>query len=77
MPTAIIDPEIRPPGSCAHKNSNPPALPIASVSRTLRVSVRLGIAAAAGAGIRLTPPYGKSAHKGQMRQRDRSNAYDL
>jgi hypothetical protein len=32
--TAIIEPEIRPPGSDPHKNKPPPAAPIASVSTT-------------------------------------------
>src|ERR1700690_2501102 len=63
-------PEISPPGRFAHRNTTPPAEPIASVSSTLRVLVRLGMADAIDAGIRLTPPYGKSACRGQMRQRD-------
>src|ERR1035437_6585881 len=74
MPTAIMAPEINPPGRCAHKNSVPPTVPIASVSSTLRVLVRLGMANAIDAGIWLTPPYDKSLHRGQMRQRDCSNA---
>jgi hypothetical protein len=36
--------------------------------------VRLGMANAIGAGIWLTAPYGKSPHRGQMRQRNCSNA---
>jgi hypothetical protein len=36
--------------------------------------VRLGTADAIDAGIRDTPPYGKSASQGQMRQRNCSNA---
>ena len=63
--TAIMAPVISPPGRCAHRNSAPPAVPIASVSSTLRVLVRLGMAIAIDAGIRLTPPYGKSASGGQ------------
>src|SRR6202171_4349256 len=73
-PTAIMAPEISPPGRFAHKNSAPPAAPITSVSSTLRVLVRLGMANAIGAGIWLTAPYGKSPHRGQMRQRTCSNA---
>src|SRR5229473_5596913 len=73
-PTAIMAPEISPPGRFAHKNSAPPALPITSVSSTLRVLVRLGMANAIDAGIWLTAPYGKSLHRGQLRQRDCSNA---
>ena len=42
MPTAIMAPEISPPGRCAHRNSAPPAAPIASVSSTWRVLVRVG-----------------------------------
>src|SRR6202171_6843896 len=74
MPTAIMAPEISPPGRLPNKNSAPPALPIASVSSTLRVLARLGMAEAIDAGRRLTPPYGKSRQRGQMRSRDRSNA---
>src|SRR3981081_1533221 len=74
MPTAIMAPEISPPGRLPNKNSAPPALPIASVSSTLRVLARLGMAEAIDAGMRLTPPYGKSRQRGQMRPRDRSNA---
>jgi hypothetical protein len=33
------------------------------------------MANAIDAGRRLTPPYGKSRHRGQMRQRDCSNAW--
>ena len=69
-PTAIMAPEISPPGRFVHRNSAPPAEPIASVSSTLRVLVRLGMADAIDAGMRLTPPYGKSASQGQMRLRD-------
>src|ERR1700688_3991379 len=70
MPTAIMAPEISPPGRCANKNSAPPAVPITRVSSTLRVLARVGMAKAIEAGIRLTPPYGKFAGRGQMRQRD-------
>src|SRR3984893_9043710 len=69
-PTAIMAPEISPPGRSAQRNSTPPAAPMASVSSTLRVLVRLGMADAIDAGKRVTPPYGKSASKGQLRQRD-------
>src|SRR5713226_350934 len=65
-PTAIMAPEISPPGRFAHRNSAPPAVPIASVSSTLRVLARLGMANAIDAGIRFTLPYGKSPHRGQM-----------
>jgi hypothetical protein len=44
MPTAIMAPEINPPGRPAKRNSTPPIEPIASVSRTWRVLVRLGMA---------------------------------
>src|SRR6476620_9324527 len=67
MPTAIMAPEISPPGRPAHRNSAPPAAPIASVSSTWRILARLGMANAIDAGIRLTLPYGKSRHGGQMR----------
>ncbi len=67
IPTAIMAPEISPPGRWAHKNSAPPAAPIASVSSTLRVLVRVGRANAIDAGIRLTPPYDKYPRSGQMR----------
>jgi hypothetical protein len=70
IPTAIMAPEISPPGRCAHKNSRPPALPMASVSSVLRSLARLGTASAIDAGIRVTPPYGKSVTAGQMRQCD-------
>src|SRR4051812_2628114 len=66
MPTAIMAPEIKPPGRPAHRNSAPPAAPIASVSSTLRSLARLGTANAIDAGIRLTPPYGKSLAQRQM-----------
>src|SRR6478609_11963037 len=68
MPTAIMAPEISPPGRPAHRNSAPPAAPIASVSSTWRILARLGMANAIDAGIRLTLPYGKSRHGGQMRR---------
>ena len=69
MPTAIMAPEISPPGRFAHRNSTPPAVPMTSVSSALRILARLGMADAIDAGIRLTSPYGKSPHSGQMRQR--------
>src|SRR5712691_1091597 len=74
MPTAIMAPEINPPGRLSKRNSAPPAVPIASVSSTLRILMRLGMANAIGTGIWLTPPYGKSRRRGQMRQRNCSNA---
>src|SRR5229473_4076575 len=74
MPTAIMAPEINPPGRLSRRNSAPPAVPMASVSSTWRVLARLGRANAVDAGIWLTPPYGKSLHGGQLRQRDCSNA---
>ena len=70
MPTAIMAPEISPPGSLSSKKIPPPRPPISSVSSTLRVLVRLGTADAIDAGIRLTPLYRKSPQRGQMRQRD-------
>ena len=75
MPTAIMAPEISPPGRCAHKNSAPPAAPIASVSSTLRVLVRLGNGRChrcGDAGSRRLMSNPRAA--GQMRQRDCSNA---
>ena len=42
MPTAIMAPEISPPGRCANRNSAPPAVPITSVSSTLRVLAAAG-----------------------------------
>ena len=75
MPTAIMAPEISPPGSCAHKNSAPPAAPIASVSSTLRVLARLGMANAIDAGMQAHAALWQiRACGGQMRQRDCSNA---
>ncbi len=74
IPTAIIAPEISPPGRLSRRNSAPPAAPSASVSTTLRILARPGMAGAIDAGIWLTPPYGKSLQGGQLRQRDRSNA---
>jgi hypothetical protein len=67
MPTAIMAPEISPPGRCAHKNSAPPAAPMTSVSSTWRILARLGTADAIDAGRRLTPSYVKSARQAQMR----------
>ena len=34
IPTAIIAPEINPPGRLANRNSRPPAVPMTSVSTT-------------------------------------------
>src|SRR5947209_10391519 len=70
IPTAIMAPEIKPPGRLAHKNNAPPAMPIASVSSTLRILARVGMANAIETGIRLTPPYGKYHRARQMRQSD-------
>ncbi len=67
MPTVIIAPEISPPGRWAHKNSKPPAVPIAIVSSTRRISLRLARPEAIDVGISFTPPYGKSPNAGQMR----------
>ena len=67
MPTAAIAPEISPPGRFAHRNSRPPAAPMTSVSSVPRILARSAIAEETEAGIRLTPPYGKSAISGQMR----------
>src|SRR5215470_11557268 len=53
--TAIMAPEISPPGSCALRNSPPPAAARASVSSALKTLVRLKMAGAVDAGIRLTP----------------------
>src|ERR1700716_3935049 len=77
IPTAVIAPEINPPGRFAQRNITPPAAPTNSVSSRLRVLVRLGMANAIDAGIWLTAPYGKSLHRGQLRQRDCSNARGL
>src|SRR6266566_9180667 len=70
MPTAIMAPEISPPGRLSSRNNAPPALPVTSVSSTRRVLARPGSADAIDAGRRLTLPYGKSGPGGQMRQRD-------
>ena len=67
MPTATIAPEISPPGRFAHRNSRPPAAPRTSVSSVPRILARSAMAVEIDAGIRLTPPYGKSAMAGQMR----------
>ena len=66
-PTANIAPEISPPGSPAQRNSRPPAAPITSVSSVARIWARSGMADAIDAGIRGTPPYGKSGMGRQMR----------
>jgi hypothetical protein len=55
MPTAIVAPEINPPGRFAHRNSTPPAAPMTSVSSALRILARLGMASAIDARIWLTP----------------------
>ena len=52
----------------------PPAAPMTSVSSVSRILARLGMANAIDAGIRLTPPYGKSARAGTNASRDCSNA---
>ena len=67
MPTATIAPEISPPGRLSHRNSRPPAAPMTSVSSVPRILARSATAEDIEAGIRLTPPYGKSAREGQMR----------
>jgi hypothetical protein len=45
----------------------PPVAPMTSVSSVPRILARSAIAVDIEAGIRLTPPYGKSAYAGQMR----------
>src|SRR5439155_14853958 len=67
MPTVAIAPEISPPGRLSHRNSRPPAAPMTSVSSVPRILARSATAEDIEAGIRLTPPYGKSAREGQMR----------
>lgn len=42
IPTAIIDPEISPPGRPATRNNSPPAEPMTSVSTALKTLARLG-----------------------------------
>jgi P pilus assembly chaperone PapD len=55
--TAIIAPEIRPPGSDAHRNSPPPAAPMATVSNVLeRVDWPKKIDGDAEADFLITPP---------------------
>ena len=66
-PTAIIAPEISPPGRLSHRNSRPPAAPMTSVSIVPKILARSATAEDIDAGIRLTPPYGKSAIEVQMR----------
>src|SRR5215212_11472057 len=68
-PTAIMAPEIKPPGRFAQRNNSPPAVPITIVSNTLRILARVGTANAE-LGSRLTGLYDKSVAVGQMRQRD-------
>ena len=67
MPTATIAPEISPPGRLSHRNSRPPAAPMTSVSSVPKILARSAMAEDIEAGIRLTPPYGKSACEAQMR----------
>ena len=67
MPTATIAPEISPPGRLSHRNSRPPAAPMTSVSSVPRILARSAMAEDIDVGIRLTPPYGKSAIAVQMR----------
>ena len=74
MPTAIIAPEISPPGRLSHRNSRPPAAPMTSVSSVPRILPRSAMAEDIDVGIRLTPPYGKSAHRRTNAPRDCSNA---
>jgi hypothetical protein len=66
-PVAAIAPEIRPPGRCAQRNSRPPAVPMASVSRVINALLRLGRVTAMAQRICLTPPYGKFVSSEQMR----------
>src|SRR3984885_1828289 len=73
-PTASMAPVINPPGNPVTRNSRPPIVPIASVSRNWRAFVRVGRMSANHGGIWLTAPYGKSAISGQMRGDDRCNA---
>src|SRR6185369_2200843 len=67
MPTAIMAPEISPPGRLSHRNSRPPAPPMTSVSSVPKILARSAMAEDIEAGIRLTPPYGKSGCAAQMR----------
>src|SRR5215207_3820217 len=67
MPTATIAPEISPPGRLSHRNSRPPAAPMTIVSSVPRILARPAMAEDIDAGIRLTPPYGKSVIAAQMR----------
>ena len=67
MPTATIAPEISPPGRLTHRNSRPPAAPMTSVSSVPKILARSAMAEDIDVGIRLTPPYGKSAIAVQMR----------
>src|SRR4029450_5724770 len=66
MPTATTAPEISPPGRLSHRNSRPPAAPMASVSSVPKILARSAMAEDIEAGIRLTPPYGKSGCAAQM-----------
>src|SRR5438445_9002032 len=67
MPTVAIAPEISPPGRLSHRNNRPPAAPMTSVSSVPKILARSAIAEDIEVGIRLTPPYGKSARVRQMR----------
>src|SRR4029450_8848034 len=66
IPTATIAPEISPPGRLSHRNSRPPATPLTSVSSVPKILARSAMAEDIEAGIRLTPPYGKSGCAAQM-----------
>src|SRR3954451_12257757 len=66
IPTAIIDPEIRPPGRPAARNAKPPAAPMTSVSAVLKSLARLGHSNGREAVICFTPPYRKSARGAQL-----------
>ena len=67
VPTVAIAPEISPPGRLSHRNSRPPAAPMTSVSSVPRILARSAMAEDIEAGMRFTPPYGKSIREGQMR----------
>src|SRR6185436_10216215 len=67
IPTVAIAPEISPPGRLSHRNSRPPAAPMTRVSSVPKILARSAMAKDIEAGIRLTPPYGKSGCAAQMR----------
>ncbi|MGY3076843.1 hypothetical protein ACVWZZ_003214 [Bradyrhizobium sp. LM6.10] len=69
IPTAIIEPEINPPGRPASRNARPPAVPMTSVSTVLKILARLGNSNGREAVICFTPPYRKSARGAQLRPR--------